>query len=261
MKKRHVFALVASIVLLLVLALSSLSCVKSQAAAPVATDSLAKLSDLTAVENTLSKEIAKKADKDEASGLSEEEVQKLIDDSLKSYIKESALENWLDKNGYEKSTTGNIGDNTPSPGSEKVATNRELELYLTEISPSSDVLIFSDQQSLRMDFDVLNLSSSSSHRFEVTIYLYPDESEQNYYIDAADIYSDVSLAVPVRIPSSDSDYVCSDNADCAEPLIIKCSNGWVGKGDITSFTLACVVHVKSGTSARFDYDYSIRQTD
>lgn len=250
--RKHVFALLLGIVLLI--SFASLSCVPQSTASTAPTDGIAYKSDVKVVQDQVTAQNQQIITIAGKSGVSQADVQTAINASLADYTKKSdldaAIAAYLVAHPVTKTSTTSPSNSTPSPGSEQVATNKELELYLTEINPASDALIFSESQSLRMDFDVLNTNSSSSHTFEITIYLYPQDPESNYNVTGLDIFSDVSLtaisSAPAIFPSS-------------EALTIRCQNGWVGKGDTTSFTVTGVVHVSG--SAEFDYDYSVRQTN
>lgn len=181
MNKRHVIALIVGIVLL---AVPILSCVPKQTAAPVATDSFAKLSDLTTLETALSKEIDKKADKGdipEDAGLSKSEVQKVVDDSLGGYIQKSELEQWLVDNGYKKSSTSTTpAGTTAGEYGQLVDADGDLELWLDKVGGATDDEVFTTSGGGTQDrgnftFVVLNKDTSSRHDFKITLTFSPDE--------------------------------------------------------------------------------------
>jgi len=181
-------------------------------------------------------------------GLSEADVNAKLSGYMKTSDFDAAVAKYLADHNITGGTGGSSGGGS-TPSGDVVATNKDLALHLSKLNPDTDTLIVSSTQSIRFDFDVANNNSSSSRNFETTIYLYPEETEQAW-VDGLDVFSDVSLAVtgtPAADPGSAS----------INPIIIKCTSGWVGKGDITTFTVVGTVHTV--TPAEFDYDYSIRQ--
>jgi len=251
--RRHVIALVLGIVLLLALSTMVISCVPPASSSTQSTDGLAHTSDITSLQSQVSAQNTRIDGIAGKQGIDQATAQKMITDALAGYEKKTDVPTdvaaYLAAHPVTPANTNNSSSSSNS--SQTVATNKDLELRLTKLNPDTDTLIFSDQQSIRFDFDAVNNNGGSSRNFEVTIYLYPQDTEKAW-VTSLDIFSDVSLHVtgtPVSIPGSAS----------ADPIIIKCTNGWVGKGDITSFTIAGVAHVEG--SGEFDYDYSIRQTN
>jgi len=250
--RRHVIVLLG-IVLLLATSVMTISCLpssKSNSSQDAPTDSIAYKSSVDAVQKNLDSQTKRIDDLYGKIGSA------AAPPDLSGYEKKSDLttdvnkivEQYL-KDHPQKSTP--VEDGEEENADNLVATNKDLELYLTKLNPDTDTLIFSISQSVRFDFEVVNKSGGSSHRFEAVIYLYPSD-EEKAWADNLDIYSDVSMKVtgtPGAKPGSAS----------TDPIIIKCTDGWVGKGDITEFTLTGVVSVDG--SGEFEYDYSVRQTD
>ena len=193
--------------------------------------------------------------KSEVSNLKEEVAAlKTTVTSLQSRIAD--LEN--DNSNNNNNDDDDDNNNNSSGDGEQVASNKDLKLYLTDISPSMDSLIVSgnSSQNLRMDFEVEN-KDNSSHTYEIRVYLYPTKKATQYGAleTDTDLFSDTTIELdgiePNPFPAVDS----------MTPIVIYLVNGWVGKSDTTEFTLSTNIKKNSAGSVQFDYDYNIRQTN
>ncbi len=202
---------------------------------------------------------------DDAYGLAEDAMAKAKDangeidtDAFISGLTSTQVTALKTKLGISGSSSSSSSNSSNISVDNEVDNNKDLVLYLTDINPSMDSLLFSTSQSVRMEFAVENLDDSS-HTYEITIYMYPTQKENNYginFIDSAsdidgiDIYSDNTIKI-----GNVTSYLVNTGKD--DPVVIKLTTGWVGSGDITEFDLLFTIKVEG--SAEFNYNYNIWQ--
>ena len=250
MNKRHVFALLAGIVLLVV---PLLSCVPKQAAAPVATDSLAYQSDIT----KLAESIASKADKSDT-GLSKTEIQKMIDESVAYETgKLKTDQSWITA---KSSTTTTPAGTIAGEYGQLVDSDGSLELWLDKTGGATDDEIFTTsgngvQDRGNLTFVVVNKDASSRHDFKITLTFSPDEdslgASASCNLTAAEANADNSMTFDYKITAST---LFTKNSD----LAFKSNERNVAKSDTETYKVYVYMTQTENDIVDWFVDYSIK---
>jgi hypothetical protein len=162
---------------------------------------------------------------------------------------QTQINNKQDKSGSSSNPDSNASKE------ELVDTNKDLELYLTEITPASDPFYLGTSSTLRFEFEVKNTHTTNSRNFDITVTMYPDEDVTINASSDYDIFTDVT-DMEIEIDPNEGIVLDASDGDSFE---IKCLNGWVGKNDTQDITL--IISLDTNEATEWDYNIDIRQTN
>jgi len=263
--KRHVIALVSGIVLLLA-SVVFVSCVPQSSAATQPTDSIAYKSDVAAVNarvDTQAQRIDAVAGK---AGISQSEVQTLINNALKDYAKTSDVTSAVQALKTDQSWITGTTHTTPAGTisgdyGELLDTNGDLELWLEKVSGEvSDVFITRNGTSAegRFDLVVVNKDAASSHDFSISLTLSPDAD-----VDLGAVPSSVAPVNKVEIDGGLVFSLTRTGVARNPVLAFQTNNGRIVKGDVQDYTIwLTLTQISSSTSpVEWDYSFNIKDRD
>lgn len=207
-------------------------------------------------------------------------TKKEVDDAIKDAVKDSGGSGYTNAQVDAKFTTfiSNLSEadltllktklgvnNNSSSGDtitddELVDSNKSLSLYLTDLNPSMDTLFVNGQENVWWEFAIKN-TDTKSHEYEISIYLHPDRSNNNYGFETDEdvesiiVSSDTSLVVTV---SQGHPFSATETS---KPIILT-GKGWIGKSDTIDFRIRATIKEASTihtSGIEFSFDYDIRQ--